>query len=217
MEKEKVIETLLNVFKELPSVSTNCLTYLNIDKLQNVNCLIYGNDKTGRTIANSLKELHGFYSSYCLEMDVWKMPNELDFQLFYNRLRNIYLVGKTLFIGHIEYLDCLKNKYPEWANKFMLYSHESEDDFIQKMVQLHNENEEHLSKFKNWRQISLYKNITQKYDVLVVPCFCLENFVYASYIYNEIKQSHGKAPHFYILEFEGAIINPNLVCSLLAG
>ncbi len=136
MEKEKVIETLCSIFKSLPLVKANCLTEINAENLQEFNCLVCGNDTISLTLAKSTKAVHSFYSSYYLDMDVWKYPKETDYQLFHQKLKDVHLIGKTLFLGHFEYLKVLQQVYPNLVDKFLLYIPKSEEDCIKQMVDL---------------------------------------------------------------------------------
>ncbi len=217
MEKEKILETLLSVFKETPKKETNCFYAIDTEKMQNVNCLVYGSGKTSLEIANKLQSIHHFYVSYRIDMDVWRTPNEACHQQLSRNLQDIRLIGRTLFVGHFDYLKTLQQTKPDLADKFLFYTPNMEEDYIKKMVDLAGDKAQNLSDFKALRQASLYKTIARQFNVLVVPCVSLDNFVYASYIYHDIKQSYKKAPKLYVLEFDGGSINYQIVHGLLNG
>ncbi len=208
---KEALELMRKIYNEfcLPS---NCFVFINPSRLDKMNFLISGNDEKSLQIVQELRGLHSFFSIYKLEMDLCsgnRNPVE-----FLEKFKEIYPGGMGLLVADNAYYSWLIDDSPQQTFNIGLIRPDFGEDYIQKMVS-HQAPEHyalHIRTVKDKQNhlgtsLGCYRKDLKKYDCIAVRNDSIESWVYAAYIYHELKLLYDYTPAFYMLK-SGSIALP---------
>lgn len=198
--EEKTLDLIQKIYNQF-CVSSNCFALSNPSRLKKMTFLVSGCDKTSLQLVQELRALHAFYSTYQLNLDLCSKERNLD--LFLEEIKHAHPMGNGLLIADEAYYSWLMDDNKELQASVGLIRPDFNDDYIQKMVtqEMPESYVQHIQGMKDAKKTSLggtYRKQIKKYDFIAVRNDSIESWVYAAYIYHEIKLLYGIKPRFII-------------------
>ncbi len=209
---KEALELMRKIYNEF-CLTSNCFEFINPSRLDKMNFIISGNDEKSLQIVRELRGLHSFFSTYKLEMNL--CSGNRDPVEFLKRFKEIYPGGMGLLVADNAYYSWLIDDSPQQTFNIGLIRPDFGEDYIQKMV-AHQAPEHyalHIRTVKDKKNhlgtsLGCYRKDLKKYEAIAVRNDSIESWVYAAYIYHELKLLYDYTPAFYITENSWTALPP---------